>query len=116
MDINSVVITGNLVRDITVRPISYGEGANKVDTKVVNFAIGCDYRQNKVVYPNCSAFGSNAEFMEKYLNTKGAKVAIQGHLADDSWTDANGQKQYRTSIVVDRIIPFSAAANESPWA
>lgn len=116
MDINVITITGNLTKDITVRNVSYGTGDNKVETKVANFSIGCDYRKDKVVYPNCVAWGRTAEFMEQYLNCKGMGVIITGHLVDDSYTDANGQKQYRLAIAVDQLKPLNVKADESPWA
>ena len=49
---------------------------------------------------NVSAFGKTAEAMEKYLR-KGSKIAIEGHLQADSYTDKTGQKKTSVSIIID---------------
>lgn len=49
---------------------------------------------------NCVAFGKDGEFAEKYLK-QGIKLAVDGHIQTESYTDKNGMKKYTTEVVID---------------
>ena len=49
------------------------------------------------------AWGSQAEFAEKYLN-KGTEVALEGKLINKNYTDKDGVKKYVTEIQVNDLI------------
>jgi single-strand DNA-binding protein len=49
-----------------------------------------------------TCWGQQAEFVCKYFN-KGRMIHIEGRIQNDNYTDQNGVKQYRTSIIADRI-------------
>lgn len=112
---NIVVFSGNLVRNINIRKVTYGTGDNKIETKVADFTIASN-RKDKVTYLDCTAWDSQAEYMEKYLNTKGSGLQVVGHLINDNYTDANGVKQFRMRLAVESIENHSRMADESPWA
>lgn len=46
------------------------------------------------------AFGSNAEFINKYFN-KGSKIGIAGEIRTGSYTNKDGQKVYTTYVLVN---------------
>jgi single-strand DNA-binding protein len=58
-------------------------------------------RQEQTDYHNVVVFGRQAETSAQYLK-KGSGVFIEGRLQTRSW-DKDGQKQYRTEIVADRV-------------
>ncbi len=93
---------GRLTRDPEVR---YGQGQN--GTAVASLSIAVDRRFKRDGDPDadffdCTAFGKQAEFAEKYLK-KGVKVVIEGRLQNDNYTNKDGQKVYRNRIVLDGI-------------
>lgn len=49
---------------------------------------------------NCIAWGSNAEFAEKYMK-KGVMFEVVGRLNIDSWDDNEGKKHWKTVVIVD---------------
>lgn len=50
---------------------------------------------------SCVAWGSNGDFVSKYLH-KGTKIAVEGHIQVRDYEDKDGKKVYVTEIVVDR--------------
>lgn len=101
---NKVILTGRFVRDPEVR-YSNGEKA----TAVAKFALAVERNfakkggdQPNADYPNCTAFGKQAEFVEKYFR-KGMKAAIVGRIQTGSYTNRDGQKVYTTDVVVEQI-------------
>lgn len=101
---NKVILTGRLVRDPEVR---YSNGEKT--TAVAKFALAVERNfakkggdQPTADYPNCTAFGKQAEFVEKYFR-KGMKAAIVGRIQTGSYTNRDGQKVYTTDVVVEQI-------------
>lgn len=99
---NKVILMGRLTRDPEVR---YSSGANA--TAVANFSIAVDRRFKREGDPDadffdCTAFGKQAEFVERYLK-KGTKMVVVGRLQNDNYTNKEGQKVYRIRIMVDEL-------------
>ncbi|MBR4145343.1 MAG: single-stranded DNA-binding protein [Lachnospiraceae bacterium] len=110
---NKVIMMGRLTRDPEIR---YGQGGN--GTVVGAFSIAVDRRFKREGEPDadffdCTSFGKQAEFVEKYLK-KGTKIVLEGRLQNDNYTNKEGQKVYRTRIIVDSLeFAESKAASES---
>ena len=109
---NKVIMMGRLTRDPETR---YGQGAN--GTAVGRFSIAVDRRFKREGEPdadffNCTVFGKQAEFVEKYLK-KGTKVVLEGSVQNDNYTNKDGQKVYGTRIVVDNI-EFAESKKSDP--
>jgi len=51
---------------------------------------------------NVVAFGTQAEFAEKYLS-KGKSVRVYGEIDVRSYEDKQGQKKYITELIADKI-------------
>ena len=81
---NKVILMGRLTRDPEVR-YSQGEG----HTVTADFF-------------NCTAFGKQGEFVEKYLK-QGTKVVVTGRIQNDNYTNKEGQKVYSVQIIVEEI-------------
>ena len=99
---NKVIMMGRLTRDPEVR---YSQGANQ--TAVGRFSIAVDRRFKREGEPdadffNCTAFGKQAEFVEKYLH-KGTKILVSGRIQNDNYTNKEGQTVYSVRLMVEEI-------------
>ncbi len=108
---NKVILMGRLTRDPEVR---YSQGASQ--TTVGRFSIAVDRRFKREGEPdadffNCTAFGKQAEFIERYLR-KGVKVVVCGRIQNDNYTNKDGQMVYSVRVMVDEI-EFAESKNAS---
>jgi len=102
MYINKAMVYGNLTRDPELKALPSG-------SSVTSFSIATNRvfndkdnkKQEQVEYHNIVVFGKQAESTAKYLK-KGSGVYVEGRLQTRSW-DKDGQKQYRTEIVAERV-------------
>jgi single-strand DNA-binding protein len=102
MYLNKAMIYGNLTRDPELKALPSGMNVcsfSLATNRVYNDRDG--NRQEAADYHNIVVFGKQAENCAKYL-TKGNGVYVEGRLQTRSW-DKDGQKQYRTEIVADRV-------------
>ena len=99
---NKVILMGRLVRDPEVR---YSQGANQ--TAVARFSLAVDRKFKREGEPeadffNCTSFGKQAEFVERYLH-KGTKVVLSGRIQNNNYTNKDGQMVYAIQIMVEEI-------------
>ena len=98
---NKVILMGRLTRDPEVR-YSQGEG----QMAIARFSLAVDRRfkrQGDTVtadFFNCTAFGKQGEFVEKYLKQR-TKVVVK-----------EGQKVYSVQVIVEEI-EFAESKNAS---
>jgi single-strand DNA-binding protein len=102
-DVNSVTLMGNITRDLELRHTPNG-------TPVCSFSIATNrrYQQNdewkeEVQFHNIVIWGQRAESFVQRAK-KGTRVYIEGRLQTRSWDDQEGKKQYKTEVVVLRLI------------
>lgn len=91
-----------MTRDPEVR---YSQGYNAV--AVARFSLAVDRRFKREGEPtadffNCTAFGRQAEFVEKYLR-KGIKIVLCGRIQNNNYINQEGQQVYNIQILVDEI-------------
>ena len=108
---NKVILMGRLTRDPEVR---YSQGASQ--TAVARFSVAVDRRFKREGEPdadffNCTAFGKQAEFIERYLH-KGTKIVLSGRVQNDNYTNKEGQMVYSVRIMVEEI-EFAESKNAS---
>lgn len=108
---NKAILMGRLTRDPEVR---YSQGASQ--TSVARFSIAVDRRFKREGEPdadffNCTCFGKQAEFVERYLH-KGTKVVLCGRIQNDNYTNKDGQMVYSVRVMVDEI-EFAESKNAS---
>lgn len=108
---NKVILMGRLTRDPEVR---YSQGASQ--TAVARFSVAVDRRFKREGEPdadffNCTCFGKQAEFVERYLR-KGIKIVLSGRVQNDNYTNKDGQMVYSVRIMVDEI-EFAESKNAS---
>lgn len=99
---NKVILMGRLVRDPEVR---YSQGANQ--TAVARFSLAVDRKFKREGEPeadffNCTSFGKQAEFVERYLH-KGTKVVLSGRIQNNNYTNKDGQMVYAVQVMVEEI-------------
>ncbi len=102
MYINKAMIYGNLTRDPEMKALPSGMQVCSMSLATNRVYTDRDgKKQENTDYHNVVVFGKQAETSAKWL-TKGSGVYIEGRLQTRSW-DKDGQKQYRTEIVADRV-------------
>ncbi len=102
MYLNKALIYGNLTRDPEMRALP--SGLNVTSFSVATNRVYKDrdgVRQESTDYHNIVVFGRQAETVNQYLK-KGNGAFVEGRLQTSSW-EKDGQKQYRTEIIADRV-------------
>jgi single-strand DNA-binding protein len=98
--VNKVILIGNLGKDPEFK---YTPGGQAVATfslaTTEKFADKGGQRQERTEWHNIVAWGKLAELSNQYLK-KGRPVYIEGRITNRSWDDKDGNKKYRTEIVV----------------
>ena len=100
---NKIILMGRLTRDVDVR---YTQTTN---TMIANFSLAVNRRfvkegeERQTDFFNVTAFGKTAEFIQKYMNTKGQQIAVIGRLQNRSWEDDQGQKHYATDVIAEEV-------------
>ena len=94
---NSVIITGNVVRDAELRYTS-------TQKPVLGFTVACKRQgqdgQSAADFFPVVLWGKSAEALEKYL-TKGKSVLVKGRLQTRSYESKTGEKRNVTEIIAD---------------
>ena len=97
---NKVILMGRLTRDPEVR---YSQGNEPMAVARYSLAVDRKFKregEQEADFINCVAFGKLGEFAEKYLR-KGMKIAVSGHIKNDSYTNKDGQRVYTTEVVAE---------------
>ncbi|MEK7139322.1 MAG: single-stranded DNA-binding protein [Patescibacteria group bacterium] len=104
MNLNKVMIIGNLTRDPEVRTTPQG-------TNVASFSVATNFvwkdtagqKQEKAEFHSVVAWRKLADICGQYLH-KGSKVYIEGRLQTRDWESQDGVKHYKTEIVADNMV------------
>lgn len=102
MYINKAMVYGNLTRDPELKVLPGGMSVcsfSLATNRVYNDRDG--KKQESTDYHNIVIFGKQAETTAKWL-TKGSSAFIEGRMQTRSW-EKDGQKQYRTEVIADRV-------------
>ena len=93
---NLVVLTGRLVRDPELK---YGQSGMAYCK--FTLAVNRMRKDDPADFISCAAFGKTAELIGEYLR-KGNNTGVQGRIQTSTF-EVNGEKRYRTEVIVDRI-------------
>lgn len=101
--VNKCIFIGNLGRDPEIRYMPSGDA-------MANFSIACTdsfkgksgEKQERTEWVRIVMFGKQAEIAGEYLK-KGSSVYIEGRMQTRKWTNKEGQDQYTTEIVAERM-------------
>lgn len=101
-NINHVVVSGNLTRDVELKSTNSG-------TSVASIGIACNSTfkkdgnwESKPNFFEVTVWGKQAEICNEYLS-KGSKVMIDGRLEWNKWENKEGQTNSRVIIVAQQI-------------
>ncbi len=99
---NKVILMGNLTRDPEIR---YSRNDNSL--VIARFSIAVNRRfarqgETDVDFFNCTAFGKQAEFVEKYFK-QGSRMLLTGRIQNDNYTNNSGEKVYSVQIITEEI-------------
>ena len=113
-NINSITISGRLVRDIDIR-----HTAKNLPVASFCIAVNRFYRDEAgnpvetASFVDVVAFGKTAEICQNQLK-KGSPVLVQGDLRTRTYTDQNNQNRKITEVIVDRVYPLERDENYVP--
>ena len=103
MNLNKVLLIGNLTRDPESRSTTTGQ-------TVTTFSIATNrmwtdqqgQKQQKAEFHNIVAWGKLGEICSQYLK-KGSLIFAEGRLETRSWDGQDGVKRYKTEIVLENM-------------
>ncbi|OGZ53977.1 MAG: hypothetical protein A3H64_03840 [Candidatus Ryanbacteria bacterium RIFCSPLOWO2_02_FULL_45_11c] len=103
MNVNKVMLIGNLTRDPEVRSMPSGQ-------PVANFGIATNrvwrdkegQKQQQADFHNVVAFGKLAETISQYMK-KGNMIYVEGRLTTRNWDAPDGAKKSRTEIIAETV-------------
>lgn len=99
---NKCILMGNLTRDPEIR---YSLRENSL--AIARFSVAVNRRfsrdgEEDTDFFNCTAFGKQAEFVEKYFR-KGSRMLLSGRIQNNNYTNDKGEKVYGVQIVAEEI-------------
>lgn len=105
--VNKVILVGNVGKDPEIKVASTGNA-------IATFSLATSDRTkdptgnwtDRTEWHNLVAFARTAEVVRDYVK-RGSKLYIEGRIQTRSWDDKDGQKKYRTEIVVNDLVLLS---------
>ncbi len=98
---NRVILMGRLTADPELRQTQSGISMCRI-TIAVDRGFARQGEERKTDFFDITLWRQQAEFVSRYFS-KGRVIHIEGRIQNDNYTDQNGQKHYRTSIVADNV-------------
>lgn len=107
---NSINILGRISTDLTLRYTNEGHA-------ICNFNIAYNHTKDKASFFSVVVYGKGAEHVNSYFR-KGSRIAINGVLRQDSYTNQKGENVSRVVIVAHSVyfVDTKAEANASASA
>ena len=109
--INKVIIIGNLTRNPETKDTSNGQTVTTFGLATNReWVTGNGERNQSTEFHECVAWAKLAEICQKFLS-KGKLIYVEGYLKTRSWDDDNGEKRFKTEIVVQDMVMLEKRAN-----
>lgn len=99
---NKVIMIGHLARDIELRYTQSQMAIGKTAIAVTRKYTLNGEKREETCFIDITFFGKQAEIANQYLG-KGSKLAVEGYLKFEQWTDNNGQNRSKHSIAVESM-------------
>ncbi len=103
LEMNKVMLIGNLTRDPELSYIASGTALAKMGIAVNRRYRGRDgEQQDETAFVDVDAWGKTAEFCGKYLS-KGRRIYVEGRLKFDRWQAQDGTNRSKLSVTAERV-------------
>lgn len=109
---NKIILVGNLTRDIELRYATSGTAIANTAIATTRKFTSNGQKKEEVCFVDITFFGRSAEVANQYLH-KGSKILVEGRLKLDTWTDNNGQKRSKHSVIVETMQMLNTKSNNS---
>ena len=101
MQVNKVILIGNITKDIELKSLPSG-------MKVASFGLATNrtwkdnngQKQEQAEFHSIVSFGKQAEIISQYCG-KGDQLFVEGRIQTRSWDKEDGTKAYKTEIVLE---------------
>lgn len=117
-DLNSVILVGNLVRTVGEDEKSFGYLQSGIPVAKFSIAVNRSKKDSsgqwvdEANFFEINFFGKMAESLKPYL-TKGTKIAVEGELKQDRWTDQSGVAHNKVSVLASNIQLLGGKKNDA---
>jgi single-strand DNA-binding protein len=102
--LNTVLLLGNLTRDVDLSYTPSGKPVAKASLAVSNKYMDKDKKEiDKPLFIDIVIWNKQAESTAEYMH-KGDQMFVQGRLELDQWTDKEGGKHKKIKVVASKII------------
>lgn len=105
--VNKVLLIGNLGKDPEFKHLPSGSSVANFSLATTEKFTKDGNKQEQTEWHNITAYGKQADLCSQYLK-KGSKVYLEGKLHYSTWDDKDGQKRYKTEIILNHITFLSA--------
>ncbi len=107
--LNRAMLIGNLTRDPELRKTANGTSVASFTIATNRVYTGSDgAKKEQADYHSLVAWGRLGEVCAQYL-VKGKKIYVDGRLQTREWEGQDGQKRYRTEVVLENMIMLDRA-------
>jgi len=111
---NRVVLVGNLTRDIDMRFTHSGMAlAKSAIATSRKFKSNSGEQKEEICFVDITFFGRSAEVANQFLR-KGSKILVEGRLVFEQWSDQNGQKRSKHSVIVETMQMLNSKTDMTP--
>ena len=101
-NLNKVLLIGRLGQDPEIKETANGTAATFSIATNEYWNDKDGVKQERTEWHNLVAFGKQAELAQNYLKT-GTNIYCEGKIQTSSWETQEGEKRYRTEVVVRNI-------------
>lgn len=98
---NSVVLVGNLTRDVDLKYLPSGSACADLGLAISEKVKRGDQYVEEATFVDVTLFGKTAEVAGEYLS-KGSPVLISGRLKYETW-EKDGQKRSKLKVIGERM-------------
>lgn len=102
IEINSVIIGGNLTRDVEVKDIGGGRRVAQLSVANNRTYISNGAKNSDVSYIDVDVWGAMGDNCAKYLR-KGSPVVVTGTLKQERWKTSDGSNRSRFKVVAQNV-------------
>ncbi len=102
LEINNVVVSGNLTRDVELKELSSGRKVCAMGIANNRTYVSNGQKTEEVSFFDVEVWGVIAENCAKYLS-KGSPVVVVGRIKQERWETEQGDKRSRIKVVAATV-------------